>query len=320
MRLNGILAAAAILASACALTIGASSTALAQDACAQIRSACREAGFRHHGAGTGRGLEFHCMDPIVHHTAPAGPSALPLPHVDPQLVTACLNAMAAADAGPNVTAQSVPPPPPPPSPAKRGLSLANIITLAAGVVVIGAGFVLVLALRSRRARLRQGASPQTPVPASPLVTAAPLVQDAEPGAAKTHDVFISYSSQDKPIADAICAIMEQQAIRCWIAPRDVLPGQQWAGSILRAIAKARVVVLVFSAASNTSPQVLREIERAVHNGTAIIPFRIEDVPFNESLEFFISTPHWLDALTPPLEAHAARLAESVKSLLSHTPT
>ena len=78
-----------------------------------------------------------------------------------------------------------------------------------------------------------------------------------------------------------------------------------------------MVVLVFSAASNTSPQVLREIERAVHNGTAIIPFRIEDVPFNDSLEYFVSTPHWLDALTPPLEEHAERLAESIKSLLDH---
>jgi len=130
------------------------------------------------------------------------------------------------------------------------------------------------------------------------------VAAAEPPVVKTHDVFISYSSKDKPTADAICAVMEHEGVRCWIAPRDILPGQQWAGSILRAIAGARVVVLVFSASSNTSPQVLREIERAVHNGASIIPFRIEDVPFNENLEYFVSTPHWLDALTPPLEDHA----------------
>jgi len=39
-----------------------------------------------------------------------------------------------------------------------------------------------------------------------------------------HDVFLSYSSQDKPIADAVCAALEAKKIRCWIAPRDVLAG------------------------------------------------------------------------------------------------
>ena len=151
-----------------------------------------------------------------------------------------------------------------------------------------------------------------------------------------HFVSIKLDREERPDVDRVyMAYLQALAgqggwpLSVWLTP-DLKPfyagtyfppadrqGRAGFSSILRAIAKARVVVLVFSAASNTSPQVLREIERAVHNGTAIIPFRIEDVPFNESLEFFISTPHWLDALTPPLEAHAARLAESVKSLLGH---
>ena len=46
----------------------------------------------------------------------------------------------------------------------------------------------------------------------------------------SHDVFISYASQDKSTADAICNALEQKRIRCWIAPRDVLPGHIWASS------------------------------------------------------------------------------------------
>jgi hypothetical protein len=76
-------------------------------------------------------------------------------------------------------------------------------------------------------------------------------------------------------------------------------------------------VLSFSASANNSPQVRREIERAVHNEAP--PFRIEDTAPSESLEYFISTPHWLDAITPPLEAHAQRLAESVLALLGEPP-
>jgi tetratricopeptide (TPR) repeat protein len=130
-----------------------------------------------------------------------------------------------------------------------------------------------------------------------------------------HDVFISYSSKDKPTADAVCAALEQNGIRCWIAPRDVLPGTSWAGSIVTAINGARVLVLVFSGHANASPSVEREIERAFSREIPVIPLRIENVKPNASLEFFVSTPHWLDAVTPPLEQHLKRLAEVVRSIL-----
>lgn len=130
-----------------------------------------------------------------------------------------------------------------------------------------------------------------------------------------HDVFVSYSSHDKPVGDAVCAALESKAVRCWIAPRDIVPGQDWGNSIVEAISAARVMVLVFSRSANSSPHIKREVERAVHRGLVIIPFRIDDVLPEASLEYFLGTPHWLDALTPPLEAHLERLAEVVSSFL-----
>jgi hypothetical protein len=130
-----------------------------------------------------------------------------------------------------------------------------------------------------------------------------------------HDVFISYSSQDKTVADAVCATLESRKIRCWIAPRDVLAGQPYAESILDGISRSRVFVLVFSSDSNLSQQVLREVERAVSKGLPILPFRIEDVEPTKSMELFLSATHWLDALTPPLEKHLQELADSVEVLL-----
>jgi len=123
-----------------------------------------------------------------------------------------------------------------------------------------------------------------------------------------HDVFISYSHHDKPQADAVCATLEAKGIRCWIAPRDVIPGQEWGAAIVDAIRSSRVMVLVFSSHANASPQIRREVERAVSAETVLIPFRIEDVLPEKSLEYFLGTPHWLDALTPPLEAHLEHLA------------
>lgn len=130
-----------------------------------------------------------------------------------------------------------------------------------------------------------------------------------------HDVFISYASENRAIANAVCALLERKGLRCWIAPRDILPGVNYGEALIEAISGAHVLVLVFSSHANQSPQVMREVERAVSRGLPIVPFRIEDVPPSKAMEFFISAPHWLDALTPPMERHIERLADTVRVLL-----
>ncbi len=64
-----------------------------------------------------------------------------------------------------------------------------------------------------------------------------------------HDVFISYAHQDQKTALAICAGLEAQGIPCWIAARDIGPGNEWAESIAGAVksSKAMVVVMTTSA-------------------------------------------------------------------------
>lgn len=130
-----------------------------------------------------------------------------------------------------------------------------------------------------------------------------------------HDVFLSHSAKDKPVADAICARLEQNNIRVWIAPRDILPGSNWGEAIIQALESCRVMVVVFSSSANASPQVLREVERAVGKGVTVIPFRIEDVLPSKAMEYFLSSPHWLDALQPPLERHIEQLAQTVGVLI-----
>jgi hypothetical protein len=128
-----------------------------------------------------------------------------------------------------------------------------------------------------------------------------------------HSVFISYSQPDRDCAFELVARLEEQNINCWIAPRDIAPSADWAAEIMDAISAARMMILVFSGSSNLSPQVRREVERAVHKQLNILPFRIEDVLPSKSLEFFLSTQHWMDAFPPPREAHYARLCTYLQS-------
>jgi hypothetical protein len=134
------------------------------------------------------------------------------------------------------------------------------------------------------------------------------------------DVFVSYSQADRECAFQLVAHLESRGIGVWVAPRDIAPATDWAEAIIEAISGARLMVLVFSGSCNASPQVRREVERAVHREVPILPFRIEDVLPARSLEYFLSTPHWLDAFPPPREPHFARLSAHIESLLSAPAT
>jgi hypothetical protein len=129
------------------------------------------------------------------------------------------------------------------------------------------------------------------------------------------DAFISYSTKDKAVADAACAALEGAGVRCWVAPRDVLPGAEWGGSIVKAIDHCHVMVLIFSSHANASKQVVREVQRAISRGVPLVPLRIENTVPTDTLAYFMDSVHWLDALSPPLENHLRRLTDAVRAFL-----
>ena len=130
------------------------------------------------------------------------------------------------------------------------------------------------------------------------------------------DVFVSYSQPDHDCAAELVEHVESRGFNTWIAPRDVSPLADWASEIIDAISAARIMVLVFSANSNDSAQVRREVERAVHKQLRILPFRIEDVLPSKSLEYFLSAQHWMDAFPPPRGPHYERLCSFLEIALA----
>lgn len=133
-----------------------------------------------------------------------------------------------------------------------------------------------------------------------------------------HEIFISHSSKDRTVADTVCAALEAAGISCWIAPRDIAPGRAWAEGIVDGLSECRVVVLLLSAAANESPEIMREIQAAASKGLTVVPVRIQDVAPAKVLEYYVGPVQWLDAFTPPLEAHRERLAATVREALART--
>ena len=130
-----------------------------------------------------------------------------------------------------------------------------------------------------------------------------------------HDVFITYSHVDKAVTDAICAGLEKDGIRCWYAPRDIRAGEEWAAAITKAIKASRVMVLVYTDASNHSKQVLREINQALSHELVLIPFRLTETYPSEGMQYYLSAVHWLDALDEPREKSINMLSRMIQAIL-----
>ena len=115
----------------------------------------------------------------------------------------------------------------------------------------------------------------------------------------SHDVFISYSTKNKNTADAICHVLEQNNLKCWIAPRNITSGKNYSNEIIEGIKSAKIVVLVFSKYSQASDFVRNEIDIAFSNEKPIISFKIDETMPQEEMEYFLKNKHWLEAYPEP---------------------
>lgn len=102
-------------------------------------------------------------------------------------------------------------------------------------------------------------------------------------------LFISYSSKNQKIANALCEYLERQGIRCWIAPRDIPSASNYAGEITRAIKSAEQVLLLYSKDACKSVHVKNEINLAINNAKSILPYCLDDNPYDDDLEYYLST-------------------------------
>lgn len=126
-----------------------------------------------------------------------------------------------------------------------------------------------------------------------------------------HDIFISHAADDRSVADAACAALEARGLACWLAPRDVLPGQDPADAATGAIARAKLLIAILSAASAGTAQLQRDIGRAGDHGVAVLVFRLAGVeppllPVGADM---------LDALTPPVAPHLDFLGDRAVRLI-----
>ena len=109
------------------------------------------------------------------------------------------------------------------------------------------------------------------------------------------DVFISHSSVDSKLAYAMCHYLEEKGVRCWIAPRDVQGGTEYAEAIILGIRNCKIMVVLFNKNANDSIYVKNEVERAFNYKSILIPFKVDQTIPSATLELFLGSVHSLDA-------------------------
>ena len=118
-----------------------------------------------------------------------------------------------------------------------------------------------------------------------------------------YDIFMSYASEDRNVAFTVVKNLENRGCKCFIAPRDIRKGEDYAEEIVKGIGNSTAVLLIFSSKSDKSPYVLREINSAVSRLKPIIPLRIEDFHPSEAMEFYLGPTQWLDAFPEVTDVH-----------------
>ena len=101
-------------------------------------------------------------------------------------------------------------------------------------------------------------------------------------------LFISHSSKDEDLAAGIVQHLLSLGVSCWIAPRDIPPGEDWAESVLQAIDDAGCLLLVATVSSLSSGQVRREIERAADKGIPILAMVFDGAAIPDWLRYHVN--------------------------------
>ena len=108
-----------------------------------------------------------------------------------------------------------------------------------------------------------------------------------------NDVFISYSRKDYVDADGnilpnnmlskIKELFKSHGITYWFDEEGIYSGDEFASVLTRAIRNSRIFLFISSTNSNQSKWTSNEISTALEFKKIIIPFRLDESPYNDSV-------------------------------------
>lgn len=134
-------------------------------------------------------------------------------------------------------------------------------------------------------------------------------------------IFVSYSSKDAKAATELVSELEARGLQCWIAPRNIRPGDDYDEAIVAAILACRALVVLVSTDSIASRHVRSEVVRASSEGKTIYPVRLIDIEVAGGLQFHLELSQWIDFFPNVTTESYDALAEAIRlGKSARTPT
>lgn len=138
---------------------------------------------------------------------------------------------------------------------------------------------------------------------------------------KKKHIFVSHSSHDDAIGRRVCEKLEQEGVPCWYSsrPADLDPGVEWDDNIVKALDESAAALLLFSAASNASRWVKREMAMASKRRLPIIPLRLEPIQPSGGMEAHLITVQWTDLTPDDYDGSLVFVVQRLKQALQEAP-
>ena len=130
-----------------------------------------------------------------------------------------------------------------------------------------------------------------------------------------YDVFISYSSTDMDVAQKVYAYLQQKGLKPWIAPQCIPAGEPYARAIINGISKCRLMVVILSKTSNSSDDVLNEVDQAHREKKVILPFIIDETEMSGEMRYYLSRKQWINAFPEMTTVHCEKLFKAIGAYL-----
>ncbi len=156
---------------------------------------------------------------------------------------------------------------------------------------------------------------EAPAKAEPkAVTETPKAEEKPVYLMNQYDVFISYSRKDSDVVLPIVKKLEDNGLSVWIDRDGIESGDAFKSVIVRAIKNSDVFLFFSSKNSNQSPWTIKEVNTAVHLKKSIIPIRLDDTDYDDSLLFDLVGLDFVDLSID--EKKEAALNKLINTLLS----
>ena len=140
-----------------------------------------------------------------------------------------------------------------------------------------------------------------------------------------YDVFISYSTKDyidesknvipNNVISQIKTALREAGISYWFDEEGIYSGDEFAPVLARAIKDSELFLFISSANSNQSEWTSSEIATAHAYGKKIVPFKIDDSVYHESVIMYVARLNSIDYYLNPSKA-VGRLVESIQDYMT----